>query len=171
MSSPQEYRLYTFVANLYLSPLQCGLQTAHVVSEISSKMDQTVFGADGVYITSVFSDWARYDKTIIICGALNHGGVKDCWAELERLSSELELPAAIFHEDEVSMNGMATACGVVVPKHFWNTTFVPGDSGGEGPGNYMDAYEYIDERGYVERFPVTEPEGQFIAHIKKYRLA
>lgn len=32
------YRLYTFVAHHYLSPLQCGLQTAHVVSEIASKL-------------------------------------------------------------------------------------------------------------------------------------
>jgi len=33
----KNYRLYSFVANHYLSPLQCGLQTAHVVGELSAQ--------------------------------------------------------------------------------------------------------------------------------------
>ena len=160
------YRLYAFVANHYLSPLQCGLQTAHVVSEIMSRSHALSS------LNQAVLDWATKDKTIIICGAGNHKGVVDCWAELQRTGIDTGLVAgAIFHEDEQSMNGMATACGVIVPEKYWDVTFVAGDPFAEGEGNLHDAYEHLDARGYARRMPVTHPEGQFIKHIKSFRLA
>lgn len=165
------YRLYTFVAHHYLSPIQRGLQTAHVVSEmvvnISSRHDGT------------FMEWASKDKTIIICGAGNHQGVLDCWAELKRTGVDPGfVPGAIFFEDQQSMNGMATACGVIVPEEYWNTTFIPEN---HQPYGGFDVYrinppmwEYVKEvdGARVSRtYPLASPEGQFIDHIKKYRLA
>ena len=156
--SPNNYRLYTFVAGLYLSELQKGLQTAHVVGELSQYKYNT-------NERNVFDDWALQDKTIIICNAGNHQGVRDCWSELVRINSALSLPAAIFYEDGQSMNGMATACGVIVPQCYYDVTFVPGGPCSEGEIGIHDA------RGYVRRYPLTHAEGQFINHIKKYRLA
>lgn len=106
------YRLYTFVANHYLSPLQCGLQTAHVVGELSQKH----------YFRVTFERWAKIDKTIIICAAGNHKGVSEAFAFLEEKAEENEngFPVAIFHEDEQSMNGMATACGIIVPEKIYD---------------------------------------------------
>ncbi len=175
MASPNEYRLYTFVANHYLSPLQCGLQTAHVVSEIAAKMDKTVISGDGLRTTGIFADWCHEDKTIIICGAGNHAGVKDCWAELERINSALCLPAAIFHEDEQSMNGMATACGIVVPKMYYDVQFFEESVTLDQKNRTVcvkDAYwEHGQPDGGMRRYPLALAEGQFISHIKKYRLA
>lgn len=161
MSSPQEFRLYTFVAGLYLSELQKGLQTAHVVGEVSQYKPNTSQGRD-------FSTWAREDKTIVICSAANHQGVVDCWAELERVNSALCLPAAIFREDEQSMNGMATACGVIVPKKYWDVRFFEADM--HEPAYWEHGYEK-DGQLFQRRYPLTHPEGQFVAHIKQYRLA
>lgn len=158
MSSPQAYRLYSFVANLYLSPLQCGLQTAHVVSELSAAKNRHT--RDSAYKT-----WAEHDKTIIICAALHHGGVLECYEELKRINSALLLPCALFREDEVSMNGMATACGVIVPKEYYEAQPVKGDDG------KVFAWEFIDEQFKASRYPLTHAEGQFINHIKGYRLA
>lgn len=97
------FRLYTFVANHYLSPLQCGLQTAHVVSELSR-------GHALSSAREAYAEWADRDKTIIICAGGNHQGVLECHAELVRTADgALGMPVALFCEDEQSMNGMATA--------------------------------------------------------------
>lgn len=159
------YRLYTFVANHYLSPLQCGLQTAHVVSEIVVGLNSRHDGS--------FMEWAAEDKTIIICGAGNHKGVLDCWAELKRTGVDTGLVCgAIFHEDEQSMNGMATACGVIVPQRYWDVVYEDGIQNGLGYERYVHAVK--NESGEVTsliEFRATDPVGQFIKHIKGYRLA
>lgn len=171
--SQENYRLYSFVAGLYLSPLQCGLQTAHVVSEIVVGLRSRQDGA--------FMEWAAKDKTIIICDAGNHKGVLDCWAELKRTGVDTGLMCgAIFHEDEQSMNGMAAACGVIVPQKYWDTKFVPEERtfyqpeaiGARPYTSIQEAYwSYTDVEGRETRYPLTHPEGQFIDRIKKYRLA
>lgn len=164
------YRLYTFVANHYISPLQCGLQTAHVVSELSRFKINTPQA-------TAFNAWAATDKTIIICGAGNHGGVMRCYAELVRTGGDpLQLPVALFREDEESMNGMATACGVIVPEQFWDVKFneavnLTSDQIG-GRGYQRDAFwSHKPEAGEEVRYSLNYPEGQFINHIKQYRLA
>ena len=158
------YRLYTFVANHYISPLQCGLQTAHVVSELSQFKTNTPQWQK-------FNAWAFNDKTIIICGAGNHAGVVSCFAELDRLCAQLGLPVAIFREDEQSMNGMATACGVIVPEKYWNVTWVanPLYIGG-GYWQHAKVENPLSPSDYDD-YVTNDTEGQFISHIKGYRLA
>lgn len=158
------YRLYSFVANAYLSPLQCGLQTAHVVSEIVCDITSRHDGT--------FMEWATKDKTIIICGAGNHNGVVDCWTELKRTGIDPGfVTGAIFYEDAQSMNGMATACGVIVPEMYWGAVFERFvDTGVEDRWVWAKK----DENGMtieIKPYPLTSPEGQFITHIKNYRLA
>ena len=156
------YRLYTFVAGNYLSPLQCGLQTAHVVSELS-KRDMVRFDA--------YVEWAAKDKTIIICNAGNHQGVLDCWAELQRTYVTPHFgPGAIFFEDEQSMNGMATACGVIVPKKYWDVTWVADEVYfGGGYWQHAKVENPLSPDDY-EYYVMNDPEGQFIKHLKSFRL-
>ncbi len=161
------YRFYAFVANLYLSPLQCGLQTAHVVADMSMSF------TDEDEASEAYIQWATSDKVIIICGALNHGGVTNCYDTLLNFRLPIELPIDIFYEDEISMNGMATACGVVVPNIYFDAVY---DAGESDPcldqTVYGPAYIYTDkETGDYIRFPLSSQEGQFIQHIKSYRLA
>lgn len=162
--SPQQYRLYAFTANHYLSPLQCGLQTAHVVSELSQyKRNTSQF--------AVFNDWALYDKTIIICGAGNHAGVVSCFDALADLEGALGLPFAIFREDEQSMNGMATACGVIVPQKYWDVSFVKGDLHSRNAVGQTDFWESTKDSGLNHVFPTTSKQGEFVSLIKSFRLA
>jgi hypothetical protein len=170
----QNYRLYSFVANGYLSPLQCGLQTAHVVGEIAN--DVASHKGEDIHSYRAFFEWAEQDKTIIICAAFNHQGVVDCYAELERTGrGALCLPSAIFREDERSMNSMATACGIVVPQKYWDTKFVPAPEpkfSNQEVNPFLAKWVYLDvETGRETEYPLTHPEGQFIDHIKGYRLA
>lgn len=169
--SKENYRLYSFVANHYLSPLQCGLQTAHVVSELSRQYSEA------------FNNWAFSDKTIIICGAGNHKGVTDCFAELEKFVATFErqrllekgeaLPHAIFHEDAQSMNCMATACGILIPQRLWDVSKLsPSSPASNNSWWYLPKEEdgtvnMIGSRTYYE----LSPEHDFIEFIKSFRLA
>lgn len=159
MNQAPEYRLYSFVANGYLSPLQCGLQTAHTVSKMSQRYKAN--SAQG----KVFGSWAQHDHTIIICGAFNHGGVVSCFEKLEYFGEKLNLPTAIFNEDAESMNGMATACSIVVPRWYYDVTPTKLDD------INISGWEFIDDHFHVSTYPATKIVGRFISHIKQYRLA
>ena len=157
-------RLYSFVANLYLSPLQHGLQTAHVVSELHAQH------LDGGLYTK-FDTWARSHKTIIICAAINSAGVLNAHRKLEEFESALQLPCALFCEDEASLNGAATACGIIVPAMYYDAKRVE-------TVEYFDfpAYEWttFDINGSIENektFDANSTESQFITFLKSYRLA
>lgn len=142
-----QYRLYSFVAHHYLSPLQCGLQTAHIVSEMSRDAN------------SIYTDWAENDKTIIICGAGNHAGVMETFKQLRAHNNALSytddwLPLALFLEDEQSMNRMATACGIIVPDRYYNAVW----------NSEQRCYTTTDGGVY------TPIEQEFVAYLKSFRL-
>lgn len=163
MSSAFDFRLYSFVAGLYLSPIQCGIQTAHVVGNISRRTDAYGFSPCRDYAT-----WAELDKTIIVLNATNHQGVTDCWAELKRTGVDPGFVVGdVFHEDEASMNGMATACGVIVPRRYWDVTLERAAEFGGVEDRWVHG---MQPDGMVMVYPVSCPEGQFISHIKKYRM-
>ena len=88
-----KYRFYSFVANLYLSDLQKGLQTAHVIADMSMSF------TDEDEASEAYIQWATSDKVIIICGAAHHQGVVDCYNALLGFKLELDLPVNIFYED------------------------------------------------------------------------
>lgn len=133
------YRLYTFVAGLYLSDLQKGLQTAHVVSELHT-LYRSYSGADARE-TAILDEWAELDKTIIILSAENHAGVENAFNMFGPMAmTSLRLPMALFYEDKASMNGMATACGVIVPQVLWDVTYTPSQSFA-GPDGQMPCWK------------------------------
>lgn len=156
-----DYRLYSFVAGLALSGLQRGLQTAHVIGEMSS--------LELPAQSAAFSLWAKYDKTIIICDALTHGGVLRTHAELEKFGANFKLPVALFREDEETMNFMATACGIIVPKKFYGAF----PEVGRILGTLASFTIYDDDAGdkpIVQYYEGTI-EYDFCAFLKSFRLA
>ena len=120
--SNQNYRLYSF-ANYYLSGLQAGLQTAHVVSEM---FDRNIIFGQMTDVAQVYSDWARHDKTIIIVNGGNSLGIKTLADQLSFLGEQLGLPVAHFREDEQSLNNAYTTAGIIVPEKYYNTKYVMG---------------------------------------------
>lgn len=169
------YRFYSFVAGLYLSPLQCGLQTAHAVSEMYSFYEQR-----GLAPKDVVAEWAYTDKTIIILNALNSKGVEAVYMQLAGLAFALGLPTTIFHEDEDSLNGAATATGIIVPRKYFAARFVDGEvtvftgEGGKAqivtsPTRYVFTPEAGDE---TEAFSCEEGSNEYelIRIIKSYHL-
>lgn len=172
-----EYRFYSFVAGGYISALQAGLQTAHAVSEMSVDQEaQFCLKPAG----DVYKKWAEIDKTIIICNAFNHAGVEAAFEEFSYFANELDLPCVIFHEDEQSLNGVATATAIIVPEIYYNAKYAAKEDSGEFEDAYVwrlkpdDTFlpkpdEYKRFVGASQGRPATV-EFEFIKFLKSFQL-
>jgi len=151
----EELRLYSFVI-FYLSPLQHGLQTAHLVGDLSQKCARS----------KRYNRWAGHDKTIIILNGGNRKDIEDIFNLLWEICPSMDLPFDKFHEDEDSLGGIITCCGVIVPERYFNA--VKFDD-----GYYFNISE-IDENSNIHSqyyFPPESPEYKLIDLIKSKRLA
>ncbi len=123
------YRLYTFV-NFYLSSIQQGIQTAHVLGEIVR-----IHGSDN----AVVDHWLHQDKTIVVLNGGNSAAIENIYKEC---IASCDYPGAYFIEDEESLNGAITACGVILPESVWGARRGPTTDGMGGYyyeyGNYLD---------------------------------
>lgn len=106
------YRFYSFT-NYYLSSLQKGLQTAHVVSEMSVSNFKTEKSL------VVYENWANNDKTIIILNGGNSASLEEIYEICKVFGEKLSLPYVKFHEDKQSLNGALTSVGIVLPKNVY----------------------------------------------------
>lgn len=177
------YRLYSFVPALYISPLQCGLQTAHAVSQMHADLledEEWVLATGPAEQRRLFDEWAIAHRTIIICTAMNSQGVEQAYDRLEYFGEKLDLPVTIFREDEQSLNGAATAAAVVVPERFFDakphTDFIHAKwwqrlLGGENEarsGGFR--YTYPDGMTTIT-YEQGTVEAEFVKFLKSYRLA
>ena len=108
-----EYRLYTFVNNVYMSPIQWGIQTAHVVSSIMAKPQYR-------NRQDLFHDWANDSPTIIVCKGGPLIQLEAIASEIERLGTHFDMPWASFYEDQASLGGILTCTGILVPEVIFN---------------------------------------------------
>ena len=107
------YRLYSFVNHLYMSPLQWGIQTAHCVSNIMAAVGS--LKDDDPQSYQMVVDWAQ-SPTIIVCQGGNVSMLNDLYHRLGPLAFTLALPYTKFHEDAESLGGVITAVAVLVPE-------------------------------------------------------
>lgn len=160
-----QLRFYSFVAGLYLSPLQCGLQTAHAVSEMY--MDNKHL----IEEHNLYFEWARHDKTIIILNALNSKGVRDVYRKLMDLTAPVgRFPITMFCEDEESLGGAATAAGIIVPRKYYDVEFV--GSNVLAPAGSVAAgarYKHTTEQGTIE-YCEGGTEFELVHLLKSFRL-
>jgi hypothetical protein len=107
-----EYRLYSFV-NYYLSSIQQGIQTGHaavkLVREYTSKNQDN-------QDSQMVSEWADNHQTFVVL----NGGNSENLLDVIRTVDDSDLPWAYFREDEVSLGGIITAVGVIVPEIYFN---------------------------------------------------
>jgi hypothetical protein len=147
MESNREWRFYSF-ANLAIMPLQKGLQTAHLVSEVFVKY---------MYSSSaqapITFEWAQNHKTVIILNGGFHGDLISLYETLDPLAEELGLPVVKFHEDEQTMNKMCTTVGIIVPSDIYNLEIT---------------FDPQTQDIWAEDFT---PQQQLKAIISKYKLA
>lgn len=104
----EQLRLYTFI-NFYLSQIQQGIQTAHIVHEM---FNQYSYDADPTTVNGKLWEWSTNHKTIIVCNAGADPQIFQLVNTFKQFSDEF--PWAEFVEDE-GLCGARTGCGVVLP--------------------------------------------------------
>jgi hypothetical protein len=109
-------RLYSFT-NMYLSDIQKGIQTAHLVQEINLKYALT--SENRYNQDSLFRSWSLFEQTIIV---LNGGNQENLTIIFDLFSNARNhYPFSSFKEDEKSLNGALTAVGIILPENFNDT--------------------------------------------------
>lgn len=106
------YRAY-FWTNMYLSPIQKGIQTAHCVSELYMRYFHRP------NLLSKVVDWADHSQTII---TLNGGSSDDLDKTLQTrfLSNKEVYPWAVFRESKEALNGSTTCIGILVSEKIYS---------------------------------------------------
>lgn len=102
-------RLYSVVNSNWIKPLQCGLQTAHAVGNISVKYSR---GSDQY---PIYEEWATNHKTIIILNGGNNAGIRKAYD----IFSVTGLPFTAVHEDYDSLDGALTSASIIVPSYIY----------------------------------------------------
>lgn len=132
-------RLYTFT-NMYLSSIQCGIQTAHVVSElfkIYDKIDDE--------LKTMLHTWAKDHKTICILNGGPSKQLDSIAATVCDAALELKYPWTYFCEDGV--NNSITCTGVILPDSVYMWKSVEDYVVGTGDGDKTNLYTAINGSG------------------------
>lgn len=106
-------RLYTFI-NFMLSPIQQGIQSSHLVANLFVKYR---YELNDVHTPDhLLYNWAINHKTLICLNGGNNEEMVDlCYNRLYILGKSLGLPVGAFYEDQQSLGGLMTCCGIIVP--------------------------------------------------------
>ena len=153
-----ELRFYTFV-NFYLSSIQQGVQSFHVLHEMMLKYPYDEDVASGELPEAKrFYDWAKNHKTVILLNGGAHDDIRDIELFFKEHAGELSFPApfAAFYEDDKSLNGMMTAVAIVLPKEIYDAVDYRKVNLPGGPGEIDKLrFFFVNEDG---SFVIYEPE-------------
>ena len=112
----KNYRLYTFI-NFYLSQIQQGIQTAHIVHELFMKYRVMSSAAPGR-----LDEWATNHKTIIVLNGGEGRSIAEMLEVTKPLAAKMDLPFADFHEDE-GLGNIRTGFGIVLPEEIYDAKY------------------------------------------------
>lgn len=155
-------RFYSFT-NMYLSSLQVGLQSGHVLSEMFLNFPDA---AD-------LKTWATEHKTMILLNAGYSATLHEIYASL--CNEENPYPFAKFHESEEALDGALTCVGIVVPDVIYETAAEVRTSRGNYGRNKVDDFnnygEWISEGTIPISYKFTRFQVWLINEMNKYGLA
>jgi hypothetical protein len=146
-------RLYSF-CNQYLSSIQQGIQTAHLVSNLFNKYKNS----RGMLEYDILFKWADTHKTIIVLNGGTTENIQSIFQDLW-LYQDVNLPFDKFHEDDNSLGGIITCCGIVVPEEMYEAKLCN-----------CSCESYISSTG-TRPFKKDTPIWKIINTIKSYQLA
>lgn len=111
---------------MYLSSLQNGLQSAHVVGELMVKYNPPPARIRGKE-WSTLMEWASKHKTMVL---LNAGYGEELYS-LQRFFNEEDnpYPWAPFHESKEALDSAFTCIGIILPARIYDTSKVCREEG------------------------------------------
>lgn len=110
-------RFYSF-SNMYLSSLQVGLQSAHVVARMFIKYDATAnFEIDSESKAAILNNWAVNYETMILL----NGGYSSAIHDLITFFNDPlnDYPWAPFYESDAALDGALTSIGIILPEKIY----------------------------------------------------
>lgn len=108
------YRAY-FFTNMYISSIQCGIQSGHVIGELGVK-----YWDDKTKVGDIFRDWVTNDKTMIVLNGGYSITLEEIYRLLDTQNNEHNYPFAKFNESEEALNSAITCVGIILPEHIWD---------------------------------------------------
>lgn len=98
-----------FFGNMYLSPIQQGIQAGHTISEMSVKYSDND--------DSIYWQWAEYHKTMILL----NGGMSCNLRKIQELFEHQDNPFHwdYFEESVDALEGAITCVGVILPEQVY----------------------------------------------------
>jgi hypothetical protein len=183
----KNYRLYTFV-NFYLSSIQQGIQTAHVVSELFNKyIYSPPYDSMQPEFLIPLNEWTKNDKTIIVLNGGMSFDLRQNYIKLESLVNQglsFATPYTFFQEDHnalgINGSGVVTAFGIILPEQLYDvvdadnptliTNLSPTIESLKFTKNIKYNYKSIDGLTYLE-YEQNSTEAQLIDIVKSHSLA
>lgn len=118
-----EYRGYVFV-NRALSSIQKGVQGAHALVELTK-----TYNTESNDAASTLHEWRESHKTLVFVDCGFHQEMLEHYLTAVAYCEKLELPHALFIEDDWTMNSMATAFAIIVPSTIYDIDIAEFDMG------------------------------------------
>jgi len=180
-----DLRFYTFV-NFYLSSIQQGVQSFHVLHEMFNKyhaiaLNISLRDDQKLAASKRLRDWSTNHKTLIVLNGGANADIEDTYYKLEELSRSLSfpLPFAKFNEDSKSLGGIITACGCVLPQEIYEAVdfrkasdlldaraFMP-----QSTYEARECFFFINDNVITARYLPGTAEHELIALLKSCSLA
>lgn len=110
-------RLYTFV-NYYLSSIQQGIQSAHLVHELFNKYRMGEVQTHEGFLQ--LHDWSRNHKTMVVLNGGNCETLTDLAMFIR--SHDNPYPWNFFNEDAQSLANALTCVGIVLPERIYEAS-------------------------------------------------
>lgn len=172
-------RLYTFT-NLYLSSIQNGIQTGHVIHEMFVKYAPKFIHDSNVNLThdsemyDMIYDWAENHKTMILL----NGGYSDNLRELMLRFGQNEnpFPWEYFREGQDALDSALTCVGIILPEKIYESAAyirsLPFHKKTEELSN-IESFGNIELnlKGKEVTFELSKWEFDLVNELNNYRLA
>ena len=157
-----QFRLYSFI-NMYLSQIQQGIQTAHIVHELFNKYYVMSSAAP-----TRLRDWSQSHKTIIVLNGGEGRAIDEMLEVTKPFAAKLDLPFADFHEDE-GLGNIRTGFGIVLPEEIFDAKFEQFDT----TSGLTRRYSFIPSipDGTAHFYYEDTVEYNFLQLLKQKRLA
>lgn len=143
------YRAY-FFGNMYLSPIQQGIQALHVVGDMSIKYPYNHSCKE----TNDYMNWADNYKTVVLLNGGMESDLKDIVSFFDNQDNPFSWD--YFEESQDALNGALTSVGIILPERI-----------------YVNAktMRSNDDLGYLDTQGVSEWEQKLYAVLNSCRLA
>lgn len=114
-----------FFGNMYLSQIQQGIQSAHVIQAMSTRYTN-FHSSDAAFM---FQRWMDEDRTMIVLNGGTQRDLKDLMLQLNSLTNHgSTYPVSYFEEEEDALNGALTCVGIILPEYVYNDSILMEDA-------------------------------------------